>query len=210
MRAASVLLIEKRMGADNSGASRRSLSKASVVIFNRMLSLLAMTSAERGPWSKRAISPKHSPGPSVVRIVSLPPIKSRTRNSPSNTRYIPSSGSPCLTICAHWRTVCASMKHKNRVSWSSVSSARALTRRNMPGVMSDFATVGWESAPGAVGVLFLLKKSCSSGRVAALRQRSFWRSNIQVSASTRSSFTQLINMGSSTGPYTTLSAAQML
>ncbi len=49
MRAASVLLMEKRMGADNSGASRHQAIKASAVIFKTSLSLLERTSADAVP-----------------------------------------------------------------------------------------------------------------------------------------------------------------
>ena len=66
MRAAKVLLMAKRMGADNSGASRRSLSKASEVIFNRMLSLLAITSAD---LVNLAVASGSAPGKSKGGVV---------------------------------------------------------------------------------------------------------------------------------------------
>ena len=50
------------------------------------------TSAERGPWSRSARSPKTSPAPSLVRTISLPKTMIRTRTLPSRIMYRASSG----------------------------------------------------------------------------------------------------------------------
>ena len=55
--------VEQRGGQFGRFRSQLVKERQQLVTLRRMLSLLARTSAERGPWSKSAISPKRSPGP---------------------------------------------------------------------------------------------------------------------------------------------------
>src|ERR1051326_6304931 len=76
------------------------------------------------------MSPKKSPTPRVVRIVSLPITLMRTRNSPCKIKYIVSPGSPCFTIVDHWGALSTSMNCANRWNCSSLIPPRILTRRH--------------------------------------------------------------------------------
>src|SRR5262249_38034564 len=87
-----VLLRASRNGAASAGASWNKRLSAGAEILKRPLSTLAPTSADLGPSSITANSPKHSPTLIIDKVDSRPPIIARARTSPWRTRYI---ASPC-------------------------------------------------------------------------------------------------------------------
>jgi len=82
IRAVRVLPMASRNGVASSGAVLANCANATEEIFKRVLAVLATTSAERGPWSKREMSPKKSPTPKLARVVSSPATFIRTLSSP--------------------------------------------------------------------------------------------------------------------------------
>ena len=80
--AVSVRPTATRSGAATSGASAHNFWKSADLNFSRALSGICYHVRDLGPWSKSEMSPKKSPGPSVVKIVSFCPIITRTRSSP--------------------------------------------------------------------------------------------------------------------------------
>ncbi len=87
IRSVNSLSSARRNGVERSSACRVNSSKAASEIAASVQSVSATTSAERGPWSSRARSPKTSPAPSLVRTISTPETIKRTRASPSRIMY---------------------------------------------------------------------------------------------------------------------------
>ena len=151
-----------------------------------MLSLSAMTSADLGPRSKRAISPKQSPGARMARTVSLPAIIRRTRRLAVQHQVHAVVG---IALFEDQRPLADGLQlHITNeapklfvVQFSQGLDPAQHARGVMP---SCYGQIGLRRRRGR-GRVFLRKKSWSSGRVSALRQRSFWLSNTQVAASTR-------------------------
>src|SRR5262245_52244118 len=86
---------QERCGQFRRFASTFSIAPAEIL--SRTLSLLAVTSAERGPWSSKDTSPKNSPAVMVAKVDSLPSISVMARTSPSSTKYMASPWSPLRT-----------------------------------------------------------------------------------------------------------------
>ena len=99
------------------------------------------------------------------------------------------------------------MNWTNDASCFSSMSARTLIRRKEPVLMLSRRAI----EPAGVATAPLdrrSKKIVSSGICAALSQVWFSSAKTHVSAVTRSSSTQFVSAGNSTGPYATLSKPQ--